>query len=125
MIFQSLRNEPLTVFGDGSQTRDFVNVRDVVQANIRAAAADGVSGAFNIGSATRISINSLIEKLSHNLEFQPEVRYGLPRPGDVRDSLADITAAQTAFGFRPSVGIDDGLAEYVTWARQEVFAYAG
>jgi UDP-glucose 4-epimerase len=124
-VFQSLRNQPLTVFGDGSQTRDFVNVRDVVEANIRAAAADGVSGAFNIGSGTRISINSLIEKLSHALEFHPEVRYSQQRPGDVRDSLADITAAQAALGFRPSVCIDEGLAGYVAWARQEVFEYAG
>jgi UDP-glucose 4-epimerase len=56
--FQILRGETVTIFGDGEQTRDFVNVADVVQANIRDAQTRGVSGAFNIGSGTRISINS-------------------------------------------------------------------
>jgi len=122
--FQALRNEALTIFGDGEQTRDFVNVHDVVQANIRAAMTPGVRGAFNIGSGTRISINGLIEKLRRALEVSFDVQYGQPRPGDVRDSLADITAARIAFGFCPSVGLDDGLAEYAAWAHQEVFEFA-
>lgn len=117
-VFQMLRAERLTIFGDGEQTRDFVNVRDVVQANIRAAEARGVSGAFNIGSGSRISINALVEKLKSASGLSPEVVYGLPRAGDVRDSLADISAAGRAFGFAPAVGFDEGLAEYVSWAKQ-------
>src|SRR3972149_1462024 len=58
-VFQMLRGEPITIFGDGEQTRDFVNVADVVQVNLKAVAAEGVSGAFNIGSGTRITINEL------------------------------------------------------------------
>src|SRR4029079_9428590 len=61
--FRMLRGEPLTVYGDGEQTRDFVNVDDVVQANLKAAASTGVSGAFNIGSGSRITINRLIALL--------------------------------------------------------------
>jgi UDP-glucose 4-epimerase len=118
-VFKMLAGEPITVFGDGEQTRDFVNVRDVVQANIKAAGARGVSGAFNVGSATRITINDLLVRLAQASGIQPDVSHGPPRPGDVRDSLADITAARTKLGFEPVVGIDEGLREYVEWARQE------
>src|ERR1700689_2987436 len=89
-VFQMLRGEPVTIFGDGEQTRDFVNVHDVVQANIKAALAPGVSGAFNIGSGTRMSINALVELLKCKSGLNPVVRHGPPRAGDVRDSLADI-----------------------------------
>ena len=119
-VFQMLRGEPVTIFGDGEQTRDFVNVRDVVQANIKAAMASGVSGAFNIGSGTRISINALVERLKAATGLDTPVRYGPRRPGDVRDSLADIDAARKAFGFEPGVTMDEGLPEYVSWARTEV-----
>jgi UDP-glucose 4-epimerase len=119
-VFQMLRGEPLTIFGDGEQTRDFVNVRDVVQANFRAAMAPGVSGAFNIGSGTRISINDLVERLKAASGLNPVVQHGSPRAGDVRDSLADINAARRAFGFEPGVMIDEGLPEYFQWARTEM-----
>jgi UDP-glucose 4-epimerase len=121
-VFQMLRGEPVTIFGDGEQTRDFVNVRDVVQANIKAATTPGVSGAFNIGSGTRISINALVERLKAAGGLNPVVGYGPPRAGDVRDSLADISAARRAFGFEPAVPMDEGLPEYIRWARTEVAA---
>jgi nucleoside-diphosphate-sugar epimerase len=119
-VFQMLRGEPVTIFGDGEQTRDFVNVRDVVQANIKAAMTPGVSGAFNIGSGTRISINDLVERLKPASGLNPVVRHGPRRAGDVRDSLADISAARKAFGFEPAVTMDEGLPEYIRWARTEV-----
>lgn len=117
--FQMLRGEPLTIFGDGEQTRDFVNVRDVVQANVRAAMTPGVSGVFNIGSGSRITINKLVGLLQDVSGLRPAVRHGAPRPGDVRHSLADISAARRAFGFSPSCTIEEGLGEYVAWARTE------
>jgi UDP-glucose 4-epimerase len=121
-VFQMLRGQIITIFGDGEQTRDFVNVRDVVQANLKAADTRGVSGAFNIGSATRVSINDLVNDLAAELGGDPDVRHGPPRPGDVRDSLADISAATASFGFSPSVSLDDGLRDYVEWARSEIGA---
>jgi UDP-glucose 4-epimerase len=120
--FQMLRGEPLTIFGDGEQTRDFVNVRDVVQANIKAAMTPSVTGAFNIGSGTRISINNLVERLKTVSGVKPVVRRGPPRAGDVRDSLAHISAAREAFGFEPTVSMDEGLAEYIQWARTEAIS---
>jgi nucleoside-diphosphate-sugar epimerase len=90
-----------------------------VQANIRAAGAVGVSGSFNLGSATRVTINELVRLIREAAGLRPEVRHGPPRAGDVRDSLADIDAARRAFGFAPSVCLVEGLAEYVAWAREE------
>lgn len=117
--FRMLRGEPLTIFGDGEQTRDFVNVLDVVRANL-GAAIPGVRGAFNIGSGACVTINDLVRKLKAASGMAPAVEYGPSRPGDVRDSLADIAAAGRAFGFAPSVGLDTGLKEYIAWARTEV-----
>jgi nucleoside-diphosphate-sugar epimerase len=111
-----LRGGPMTIFGDGEQTRDFVNARDVAEANITAAIAEAdVRGAFNIGSSTRVTINDLAAMMQRAAGREVGVEYAPPRPGDVRDSLAATAAAQAAFGFSPSVGLDEGLGEYVAW----------
>lgn len=115
-VFQMIRGEPIVIHGDGEQTRDFIHVRDVVQANIRAAESGGLSGAFNVGSGSRITINRLVELIQEVSGISPVVRHGPRRPGDVRDSLADISAAREAFGFEPTVGMRDGLADYYAWA---------
>ena len=114
-----LAGEALTIFGDGEQTRDFVNVHDVVQANILAAQAGGVNGAFNIGSGSRVTINELASILGEAAGITPKIQHGPPRPGDVRHSLADISAARRAFGFSPDVDLREGLAEYFSWLRAE------
>jgi UDP-glucose 4-epimerase len=121
-VFRALRRQTLTVFGDGEQTRDFVNVEDVVDANLRAA-AQGVSGAFNIGSGSRVTINHLVRQLQA-CGLAARVQYAAARPGDVRDSLADISAARQAFGFEPAVGLESGLARYTAWAREEAARHA-
>ncbi len=110
-----LKREPMTIFGDGEQTRDFVNVRDVAAANVQAGLAQGVSGVFNIGSATRITINELARVMHEIASVPGALRYAPPRMGDVRDSLADIEAARSAFGFDPATPMVQGLAEYWAW----------
>jgi UDP-glucose 4-epimerase len=115
-----LRGEPLIVFGDGEQTRDFVNVRDVARANLLAARADGVSGAFNIATGESITINQLVELMHEASDLAPQVEHTLPRKGDVRDSLADISSARQVLGFEPSTGIAEGLGEYMAWAKKEL-----
>jgi UDP-glucose 4-epimerase len=115
-----LRGVPLTIFGDGEQTRDFVNARDVAAANIAAATADdGVSGPFNVGSSTRVTINDLAAMMQRVAGRQVGVELAPPRPGDVRDSLAATEAARAAFGFVPSVGLDEGLDEYMAWIARD------
>ena len=116
---QALRGLPLTIHGDGEQTRDFVNVRDVAEANYGAAAAAGLSGAFNIASGVRITINELVALIGAEMESPLDVRHGPPRPGDVRHSLADISAARAAFGYEPGVPLETGLKEYLRWARTD------
>lgn len=116
-VFRMLADEPLTIFGDGEQTRDFVHVNDVVQANIKAAEAKGVSGAFNIASGKSITINKLVSMIrGHHDAVQ--VIYGPVRPGDVRDSLADISHAYNKLHYSPSVEIEQGIGEYIEWAKK-------
>jgi len=115
-----LRDRPIVVFGDGGQTRDFVNVKDVARANYLAGIATDASGAFNLGSGTRVTINELARMMSEAAGRSVEVVHSEPRPGDVRDSLATIGAAERAFGFEPSVGLDEGLKEYLDWLRDDV-----
>jgi UDP-glucose 4-epimerase len=114
-----LRGQPLTVYGDGEQTRDFVNVRDVAAANVQAGLAPGVHGVFNIGSGTRITVNALAHMIQAAAGREVGIQYAPPRKGDVRDSLADIRAAQEAFGFAPGVCMAEGLAEYMAWIHQD------
>ena len=117
-VHRMLNGQSLMIFGDGEQTRDFVDARDVAAANYAAGMAEGVVGCFNVASGTRISINRLVELLREVSEVPFDVEHGPERPGDVRDSLADLSAARAAFGYAPSVDIEDGLREYVRWARE-------
>lgn len=112
--------KPIIIFGDGEQTRDFINVRDVARANYLAAQAHGVSGAFNLGSATRVTINWLATTMVEISGMKTPIEYAPSRPGDVRDSLADISAVQQAIHFAPTVGLEEGLEEYMAWARKEM-----
>ena len=115
-----LRGVPMTIFGDGEQTRDFVNARDVAAANIAAAmAGDSVAGPFNVGSGTRVTINELAAMMRRAAGRDVGVEFAPPRKGDVRDSLAATAAAHAAFGYRPAVGLGEGLAEYFAWIIQD------
>lgn len=120
--YKMLNEETLTIFGDGEQTRDFINVRDVAMANYLAGTTAGVSGAFNIGSDTQITINDLVAMMTRVRGVEASVEHGPQRPGDVRHSRADIRAAKAAFGFAPSVDLETGLTEYLQWAATEMKA---
>jgi len=109
----------IRIYGDGEQTRDFVNVKDVVQANLRAGLESEATGVFNVGSSTRITINRLAELLEKYFAVDARRAYEPPRPGDVLHSLADIGSARSEFGFEPAVEIELGLAEYVQWYKNE------
>ncbi len=124
-VHRLLHGEPLTIFSDGEQTRDFVNVADVARANLLAARAEGVSGAFNVASGGSITINRLVELLMEASGVEPTVESRPPRPGDVRDSLADVSEAGRQLGWEPRVDLDEGLAEYVAWMRSDVVASRG
>ena len=115
-----LKRKTLTIYGDGEQTRDFVNVNDVVAANIQSAlVADSVRGVFNIGSGTCVTINNLAKRMQEAAGIYVGIQYAPPRKGDVRDSLADIRAARNAFGFVPATSLEQGLLEYWHWISQD------
>jgi UDP-glucose 4-epimerase len=117
-VFRMLRNEIITIFGDGEQTRDFVHVDDVVQANIKAAESIGISGAFNIASGKRVTINRLVEIITKNCNAK--IEYGNKRPGDVLHSLADISYAKEKLGYQPNIELEKGLKDYVEWAKSNL-----
>jgi len=118
--YQMIKGQTLTIYGDGEQPRDFVEVSDVAQANYRAALTKGLSGAFNIASSKRVTINVLVDLLQNASGIISSTVHGPERPGDVRDSLADITAAQQALGYNPKITLEEGLSTYMEWAKIEM-----
>lgn len=113
-----LSGEPPVIYGDGEQTRDFTYVDNVVAANLAAATAPAgaVAGrVFNIGCGDRISLNDLVRALQGIIRTDVEPSYADRRPGDVRDSQADIGEAGRAFGYKPAVGLYEGLEKTVAW----------
>ncbi len=102
----------LVVFGDGEQTRDFVNVKDVVSANILAAQSkDAVGKAFNIGTGKSISLNEMISVLKKISGKKLNVVHEKPRKGEVKHSRADIGLAKKILGYEPTIEFEDGLKE--------------
>jgi nucleoside-diphosphate-sugar epimerase len=105
-----------TVYGDGEQSRDFVYVENVAQANLLAAEAKDAPGlAINIGTGNRHTLNqtiALLEKITGRLA---RAKYAAPREGDIRDSQAEISLAQKALGYQPRVGFEEGLKRTWEW----------
>jgi nucleoside-diphosphate-sugar epimerase len=99
------------IYGDGEQTRDFTFVSNAVRANLLACEAGeaALGEAYNIACGSRISLNRLVEILAGLAGVEVEPEYAAPRPGDIHDSLADIAKARKLIGFRPEVGVDEGL----------------
>jgi UDP-glucose 4-epimerase len=117
-----LRGMPPKVFGDGEQTRDFVYVADVVEANMLALnCKNGVGEAFNVGTGLSVSVNQVAETLKEIMN-KKELKntYAPPRPADGRHGYADIGKAQRILGFRPKAGLKDGLTQLVEWYRNSI-----
>lgn len=115
--------DPPTIYGDGTQSRDFVYVENVVQANLLACQAPGVSGmAFNIGTGTRISLKAVLESLTHITGVAVSPKHLPPRAGDILHSQADISRAQQYLGYRPQVSFEEGLRRTWAWYQQHSFA---
>jgi len=108
-IQKALTGEPITIHGDGGQTRDFVYVKDVVAANIFAATTQGVTGVFNVGYGSSISINELARVIIATTGSKSPVRHEPARAGDVRHSLASVARLHAA-GFHPAGNFSDGVA---------------
>lgn len=117
---RAANGKPITIFGDGEQTRDFIYATDVAQANLLASQIDFDSQAsvFNVGTGDRVSLNQVLD-LFQNMSPQPlEISYDAPRPGDIRDSGADISQTKEVLGFKPHHPLKDGLEKTFAWYRQ-------
>ncbi len=116
-----LKNQTAYIYGDGEQSRDFTFVENAVQANIRALFTDhkdAFNKVYNIAVGESISLNKLLEHLMHITGKTIQPVYKDERPGDVRNSLADISRAQTYLGYNPLVKVKEGLALTVPWFRK-------
>jgi UDP-glucose 4-epimerase len=122
-ITRSMKREPLEIYGDGSQTRDYVYVDDLIRALRLAATAEGVGGEiFQIATSAETSVNELIERLMPVLAEagieNVEVRRTAPRAGDVQRNFADTSKARRLLGWKPEVDLDEGLQRTVEWFLQ-------
>jgi UDP-glucose 4-epimerase len=110
------------IYGDGTQSRDFTYIANVVDANLRAMAApaEKVSGrAFNVATGKRITLNEAVEILRELTGYSGPVDYAASRAGDIAHSLADISLARQALGYEPTVDFREGMRRTIDWYRQQ------
>jgi UDP-glucose 4-epimerase len=101
---------PVTIFGDGEQSRDFTYVANVIDATVRAADAEDANGRiFNVAAGAPASVNAVADSIGRILGKPAERNFAPPRPGDIRDSWADVSAARETLGYEPSVDLEEGL----------------
>jgi UDP-glucose 4-epimerase len=112
-----LAGQPIVLFGDGRQSRDFIFVKDVVRANLLAAGSEVAGEAFNVCTGRETSLLDLLEELSEVSPRQPQVRFEAPRPGDIYRSVGSPEKAERLLGFRPETSLAEGLKKTVDWMR--------
>jgi UDP-glucose 4-epimerase len=119
---QMLRGEQPTIFGDGTQSRDFTYIDNVVHANLLAckAPASSVAGqVFNIAIGQRTDLNETFRVLKKITGFKGDVKYGPERAGDVKHSLADLSRSEKYLGYKPQVGFEEGLRRTIDWYKTQ------
>jgi nucleoside-diphosphate-sugar epimerase len=117
-IAKALANEPIPIEGDGGQTRDFIYIDDVVNANLKALIGDNISGTvFNVANGEQTSILELATTILEITGSKSEIVFKPARTGDIRDSVGDIEHAVRHLGFKKEFNITQGLAETVAWYR--------
>jgi UDP-glucose 4-epimerase len=111
--------EPITIFGDGKQSRDFIFVKDVVHANLLAAESDAAGESYNICTGRETNLLDLLEELSEISSYQPEVLFNDPRPGDIYRSVGSPEKASRALGFRAETPLAKGLSQTFEWMKNK------
>ncbi len=106
-------NKEIEIFGDGNQTRDFTFVSDVVESNLLAAKNEAVGEVFNVGGGNRININNLIKIIEENLGKKAKIIYTEKQKGDAQDTLADTCKIEEFLGWKPMIGIEEGIKMFV------------
>src|SRR5215475_4765925 len=116
-IEKAIRNEPITIFGDGRQTRDFIYVKDVVAANVFFALESEATGVFNVACGKPTTITDLALTIRNLAKSSCTIKYGAERPGDAKHSVAGVDKVQTA-GFRPVCDLGGGLRATIEFFRK-------
>ena len=114
-IRAALTGQPITLFGDGEQTRDFTFVDDIVAALIAAAERGQAGGVYNVGGGSRVSINEVLAIIERVTGRALDIRREPAQKGDMRDTFADTTRAKTDLGFAPSTSLEQGLRAEAEW----------
>lgn len=115
-----IKNEFLTIFGDGNQTRDFTYIDDVVKANVKVLETNRADGkVINIGSGNRINVNDLTTNLNEIIGGSSNMKYIETQKGDALHTLANIDLANRLLGYLPSVAIEEGLTRFVGWYKRK------
>jgi len=120
-IHKAIRNQPITIFGDGWQTRDFIYVKDVAAANVFFALKSQAIGVFNIACGKQITITDLARTIRNLTKSTSTISYGAERSGDLKHSLAAVDKAQTA-GFKPVTNFSEGLFATIEFFRKDIAA---
>ena len=116
----TILGEPIAVYGDGEQTRDFTFVQDIVSANI-AASIRGVPGrVYNIGGGSRVSVNEVLDLIGRVAKRRPVVRVDSVQKGDMRHTYADTSLARADLAFAPTVGLEEGLTAEYQWLNESI-----
>lgn len=119
-IRMMLDGVPPTIYGDGQVSRDFTHVENVIQANLAAAEAPAAVGrVMNVAVGASHTLNELVATLRDMLSFELDPEYAPARPGDVPESLADISLARGVLGYEPTIGFQEGLERTVEWIRAQ------
>lgn len=119
-ISSALRGRPVEVFGDGGQVREMTYVSDAVDATV--AALDAPPGVYNVGGDTRVTVNALLDAVRGVTGSPVEARHAPAAEGDMRSTWADSRRAARALGYRPRVGLEEGISAQVRWARESLVA---
>ena len=123
-ISAALREEPLRVFGDGSQMREMTYVSDVVDATTAALQAPS-GGVYNVGGGARVTVDELVDHVRRALDVRVEAAYEPAAEGDVYSTWADLELVRRDLGYRPRVGLKRGIEAQVEWAREVEHASSG
>ena len=118
-IKRCLRGEPIEIYGEGNQTRDFIYVGDLCKAIHRCLVTDGIGGeVYQLATGVETSVRRLVELVQQATGVKTDVRFGDPVPGEVYKTRVDISKARTALGFEPVTDLIDGLTRTSDWYRQ-------
>ncbi len=122
-IKKAIHGDPITIYGDGEQTRDFIYVKDVVNANVLAATKPDVTGVYNVALGEATSVNELAAIIIRETKSAGKILHEKERPGDIKHSLASIEKTKRALGFTPEFTLLSGLSETIRFFKKEAGAH--